>query len=528
MADRSGKQLGNYRLLRPLGKGGFAEVYLGEHIFLKTSVAVKLLHTQLENEDMTSFLTEAQTIARLQHAHIVRVTDFGLDGELPYLVMDYAPNGTLRDRHPRGTIVPLTTVSSYVKQVAEALQYAHDEKLIHRDIKPENMLLARNNALLLSDFGIATVAHRTSTQNTSVIAGTAVYMPPELFRGKAYPASDQYALAVVVYEWLSGEPPFYEGDFIQLGYQHTYVPPDPLSVKMPAISREVESVVNTALAKDPKQRFGSVQAFAAALEQASQAKGYIPPIRPTPLPKPAPTPPPPVATEEYKPPIQKAGFASIGSYAGGATSSNYANPKPVTSVPSRRSENLWRIGKKQLVAMLVGSIVFGILNYGLYLIINNHVSSLTNPFFSTSILQLSVYSILFYLITLLPLFFGCIYGPWVGLVMFLVRVFIFAHSTFIWELYVGEALIGFISGLALIQTKGNYATPRPRITATFISLIAVIIGYGFYYFLHLPSTFAWRLFLLSTLPTVLVTLILLPILLTYYNRRVSRSRIGTM
>ena len=103
MADRSGKQLGNYRLVRLLGKGGFAEVYLGEHIFLKTPVAVKLLHTQLESEDMTGFLQEAQMIARLQHAHIVRVTDFGMDGDLPYLVMDFAPNGTLRQRHPRGT-----------------------------------------------------------------------------------------------------------------------------------------------------------------------------------------------------------------------------------------------------------------------------------------------------------------------------------------------------------------------------------------------------------------------------------------
>src|SRR5581483_7524760 len=244
----------------------------------------------------------------------------------------------------------------YVKQVADALQYAHDEKLIHRDIKPENMLLARNNAVLLSDFGIATVAHRTSTQNTSVIAGTAVYMSPELFRGKAYPASDQYALGVVVYEWLAGEPPFYEGDFIQLGYQHTYVPPDPLSVKTPSIPKEVESVVNTALAKDPKQRFGSVQAFATALEQASQAhKVYVPPVRPTPPPKPAPTPTPPVATEEYKPPLQQVSFASTGSYtAGAATSGNYANPKPVTSVPIKQSENLWRIGKKQVIAALIG------------------------------------------------------------------------------------------------------------------------------------------------------------------------------
>ncbi|HYK86623.1 MAG TPA: serine/threonine-protein kinase, partial [Ktedonobacteraceae bacterium] len=193
MADRSGKQLGNYRLVRLLGKGGFAEVYLGEHVFLKTPVAVKLLHTQLESEDMTGFLQEAQMIARLQHPHIVRVTDFGMDGDLPYLVMDFAPNGTLRHRHPRGTVLPLATILSYVKQIADALQYAHDEKLIHRDIKPENMLLARNNTILLSDFGIATVAHRSSTQNTQVVAGTAVYMAPESFLGKPYPASDQYA-----------------------------------------------------------------------------------------------------------------------------------------------------------------------------------------------------------------------------------------------------------------------------------------------------------------------------------------------
>lgn len=271
MVDRAGQQLGNYRLLSPLGQGGFAEVYLGEHVFLKKAVAIKLLYTQLGKDDLEGFLKEAQTIAHLEHPHIVRVTDFGLDGDLPYLVMEYAPNGTLRHRHPRDTTLPFATISVYVKQIAAALQYAHDEKLVHRDIKPENMLLNRNNELLLSDFGVATVAHRTATQNTQSIAGTTVYMAPELFRGKSYAASDQYALGIVVYEWLTGQPPFNEGDFIQLGFQHSYVPPDPLSKKNPAIPKDVEHVVTTALAKDPKQRFGSVKAFANALEQACMA-----------------------------------------------------------------------------------------------------------------------------------------------------------------------------------------------------------------------------------------------------------------
>src|ERR1700676_4290188 len=123
MVDRAGQQLGNYRLLSLLGQGGFAEVYLGEHVFLKKAVAIKVLYTQLGKDDLEGFLKEAQTIAHLEHPHIVRVTDFGLDRDLPYLVMEYAPNGTLRQHHPRDTTLPLTTISAYVKQVAAALQY---------------------------------------------------------------------------------------------------------------------------------------------------------------------------------------------------------------------------------------------------------------------------------------------------------------------------------------------------------------------------------------------------------------------
>src|SRR5947209_11785819 len=209
MADRSGQQLGNYRLIRLLGKGGFAEVYQGEHIYLKTPAAIKVLHTQLTSEDMDGFLNEARTIAHLVHPHIVRVTDFGIEGETPFLVMDYAPNGTLRQRHPKGTQLPLYLIISYVKQVAGALQHAHNERLVHRDIKPENMLLGRQNELLLSDFGIALVAQTSRYPSPQEIVGTAAYMSPEQIQGRPRPASDNYALAFYVIAWLSGARPFH-------------------------------------------------------------------------------------------------------------------------------------------------------------------------------------------------------------------------------------------------------------------------------------------------------------------------------
>src|ERR1700730_12086759 len=141
MNDRIGQQIGNYRLSRLLGQGGFAEVYLGEHIYLKTQAALKFLHGRLSVQDVQDFMQEAKTIAALKHPHIVRVYDFGLEQQMPYIVMDYAPHGTLHDHPPRGTVVAATPILSYVKQVSAALAYTHEHKLIHRDVKPENMLL---------------------------------------------------------------------------------------------------------------------------------------------------------------------------------------------------------------------------------------------------------------------------------------------------------------------------------------------------------------------------------------------------
>lgn len=149
-ADRTGQQLGTYRLLHLLADGGFAEVYLGEHIHLNTYAAIKVLHAQLVSEDLEQFREEARIVARLRHPHIVSILDFNVLQDTPFLVLDYAPNGTLRQRHPRNTIVAPAIVLSYLKQVADALQYAHNEKVIHRDIKPENMLIGSPDQTMIA------------------------------------------------------------------------------------------------------------------------------------------------------------------------------------------------------------------------------------------------------------------------------------------------------------------------------------------------------------------------------------------
>ncbi len=265
MADRVGQQLGHYRLLRLLGQGSFAEVYLGEHLYLERPAAIKVLHTRLISDDVDKFRAEARTIAHLQHPHIVQVLDFGLDDQTPYLVMEYTPGGTLRQRHPKATRLAFEQIVSYVKQIASALDYAHQHHVIHRDIKPDNLLLNARDELVLSDFGIAVVQHTLDSLSTQNPAGTPIYMAPEQIQRKPCAASDQYALGVMVYEWLCGEPPF-RGSLYEVFSQHLHEPPPSLCAQVPQLPPAVEAAVFGALAKDPRQRFVSVQDFATVLE----------------------------------------------------------------------------------------------------------------------------------------------------------------------------------------------------------------------------------------------------------------------
>jgi len=259
-------QLGNYRLGRLLGVGGFAEVYLGEHIYLKTPAAIKVLHMHLKDDILQQFLTEARTIAHLEHPHIVRVLEFGIEGTTPYLVMGYARNGTIRHKYPKGKIVPLPFLIRYTRQIADALQYAHNHNVIHRDIKPENILLGRKGEALLSDFGLAIVTS-SADRDAYGQAGTTLYMAPEQIQGNPGPASDQYSLGIVVYEWLSGLLPFTGSDY-EIAMHHLQMPPPSLQERVPSLPLAIEQVVMRALEKDPDKRFPSVQHFAQELQQA--------------------------------------------------------------------------------------------------------------------------------------------------------------------------------------------------------------------------------------------------------------------
>jgi serine/threonine protein kinase/tetratricopeptide (TPR) repeat protein len=334
MDDLTGQVYGNYRLIRLIGSGGFASVYEGEHNLLNTKVAVKILG-RLESYETERFLQEAKIIADLRHPNIIRLLDFAIQDGRPFLVMEYAASGTLADRHPKGAILTLHQVVSYVKQVATALQYAHDRSLIHRDVKPNNMLVQENDEIVLSDFGIARISSDSNTTATGVIVGTPIFMAPEQALGRARPASDQYSLAICVYLWLCGTYPFQGSNPVEIIHQHLEVQPRPPRELNPAIPPQVEQVLLMALAKRPEDRFSTVEEFARYLEDASLGREVVIPspaqklshVRSSSLIPPPPSVPPMISSER----LSHVGHAAADWR--GEQTAYFAPPPPPYSVP---------------------------------------------------------------------------------------------------------------------------------------------------------------------------------------------------
>ena len=242
---------------------------LATHTYLKKrQVAIKIVHASIDSGNLEQFCREAEIVGNLRHRHIINVLDFGIHDQTPYLVMDYFPRGSLRTHHPPGMRLPLDQVVAYTKQIALALEYAHKQHVIHQDIKPANILLNEENEAVLSDFGLAIIIQSMISLSTQNPAGTPCYMAPEQIRGKPCAASDQYALGIMVYEWLCGTTPFH-GPVFALYNQHLQITPPGLCGQVPGLLTTVESVVLRALSKEPGDRFPHIQEFALALEQAA-------------------------------------------------------------------------------------------------------------------------------------------------------------------------------------------------------------------------------------------------------------------
>lgn len=299
-----GTSLGGYTLIKFLGSGGMGTVYLAEDMTIGQQVAIKIVRSDASDyQDSSSairalerFKHEARAVASLDHLHILPLYRYGEEetegGARAYMVMQYRPEGSLWDwlRRRAGLATGQSLVSApalpaglnaswplsleeggeYLRQAASALQYAHERGIVHRDIKPANFLLrfeaGKTVHLMLSDFGLAKFFATNSA--TSTILGTPIYMAPEQFEGAASPKSDQYSLAVMMYQLLAGHSPF-EGEPMRLMHQHIAVEPPPIRAFVPTLPAGIEPVLARALAKDAAKRYPSVAAFAEDFAQGS-------------------------------------------------------------------------------------------------------------------------------------------------------------------------------------------------------------------------------------------------------------------
>jgi serine/threonine protein kinase len=279
MADLSGKTFGQYQLVEPISSGGMATIYNAYQPALDRIVAVKVLPEYLLTQAgfLERFKIEAQAIAKLDHPHILPVYDYGEAERTPYLVMKYVPGGTLKDLMAQGPL-DVRQAAQLLRQIAEALDHAHQQGVVHRDVKPSNVLLQDGRWALLMDFGLAKLLTSTASITASGSGvGTPDYMSPEQAQGLTIDQrTDIYSLGIVLYQMLTGDVPFHAETPMAVMLKQIVETPSQPHLHNPSIRPAVDDVIMKAMAKSPAERYARAADLAGAYEMALDSGATLP------------------------------------------------------------------------------------------------------------------------------------------------------------------------------------------------------------------------------------------------------------
>lgn len=277
-ADLSGRDVGDFRLLRRLGRGAMADVYLAEQGALRRQVAVKVLKGNLATDEkyVRRFHHEAQAAAKLVHANIVQIYNVGRCDGIHFIAQEYVQGQNLAELIARNGTLDVRTALSIMRQVALALHKAAEAGIVHRDIKPENILISRGGEVKVADFGLARVLDSAGDLNLTqagVTMGTPLYMSPEQVEGKAVdPRSDMYSFGVTCWHMLAGRPPFAGDTALSVAVQHLKNEPPRLEGERPDVPPALARIVHQMMAKRPADRYSSPRALLRDL-RAVQVEG---------------------------------------------------------------------------------------------------------------------------------------------------------------------------------------------------------------------------------------------------------------
>ncbi len=269
--------LGRYKVLKELGRGSMGVVYLGKDPTIQRFVAIKTMQlNEIDDADKLQdvkarFFREAESTGRLSHPNIVTIFDAGEEHDLGYIAMELLQGTTLKDWSRKPNLMPFQKVIPILATVAEAMDYAHQQGVVHRDIKPANIMLTNDETVKIMDFGIAKMATSSKTQ-TNIVMGTPTYMSPEQIAGKKVDGrSDMFSLAVVMFELLTGRPPFMADNVSALLFAIAHTPHPSLRAIRPDVPPILKDVLDRALHKDPVHRYRRANEF--ALELRSCVEG---------------------------------------------------------------------------------------------------------------------------------------------------------------------------------------------------------------------------------------------------------------